>query len=298
MSPSPDQLAADRAAAWEAALAHDALPSFVTERLADAKAGRTPWMSTMTPAELRLARSHGVKPIATVTGTCWYQYGRSWTEGHAAGWRSALERITEEARACGANAVTDVRLRTVHSGMPSSMDYTLIGTAVRVEGLPPSPDPVVATVPALEFVRLLEMDIVPCGLAVGARYQWLTNYTNANIAGGYSWTNQVLPELSSFWETVRRWAHRELREDAARQGSGVLAHTHFGQLIRQEGGDKQPPRYLGRHIVIGTVVDTRKGAPVPHGIRTVVDMRDDLSPLKGGKRDAFGHRFNEQEGPI
>lgn len=294
---SPDQLAAARAAEWEQALAKDRLPSFVTERLADAGAGRTPWMSTMTPAELQLARTHGVKPIATVSGTCWYQYGRSWTEGHAAGWRAALRRIAEEACACGANAVTDVRMRTVHSGLQASMDYTLIGTAVRIEGLPPSPDPIIATVPAMEFVRLLEMDIVPCGLAVGARYEWLTDMYNGNFSGAYSWTNRVLPELSGFWEMVRRKAHQELRQDAARQGTGVLAHTHFGQLFKQDV-DKQPTRYLGRHIVIGTVVDTRRGSAVPHGIRTVVDMRDDLSPLLAEAGKPFGHRFNEKEGPI
>ena len=32
-------------------------------------------------------------------------------------------------------------------------------------GLPPSHDPIVATVPALEFVKLLEADVVPTGIA-------------------------------------------------------------------------------------------------------------------------------------
>ena len=48
------------------------------------------------------------------------------------------------------------------------MDFTLIGTAVYVEGLPPSVEPIVATVPALEFVKLLEADVVPTGIAIGA----------------------------------------------------------------------------------------------------------------------------------
>jgi uncharacterized protein YbjQ (UPF0145 family) len=296
-SVSAERNAAERASAWGAALPHDRLPAFVMERLQDAGAGRTPWLSTMTPAELRLARTHGLKPIAAVSGTCWYQYGRSWTEGHAAGWRAALARLRNEALACGANAVVDVRLRTVHSDLQASMDFTLIGTAVRVEGLAPSPDPVIATVPALEFVRLLEMDIVPCGLAIGAKFEWMTSYSNANIAGAYSWTNQILPELSSFWERVRRAAHSELRADAMRQGNGVLANTHFGQLIRQEV-DKQPPRYLGRHIVMGTVVQTRPGAAVPHHIQMVVDMRDDLSPLLRGKDRSSIYNLNETEGGI
>jgi uncharacterized protein YbjQ (UPF0145 family) len=252
----------------------------------------------MTPAELLMARTHGMRPIAAVSGTCWYQYGRSWTEGHAQGWASALQRIQAEAHACGANAVVDVKMRTSHSGLSDSMDFTLLGTAIRVDGMPPSPQPVIATVPALEFVRLLEMGIVPVGLAVGAQYDWLTDQTKS-MAGSFTWSNGVLGSLSSFWEYTRRAAHKQLREDTARQGTGVLAHTQFSQLIKREGGENQPDQYLGRHIVIGTVVQTQRGDPVPHGIRTVVDMRDELSPLLAGSsanNNIYG--MNEREGPI
>ena len=297
-SPLPTEAqAAARGAAWESALAHNQLPSFVVERLHAAAQGRLPWMSTMTPAELRLARSHGIRPIATVSGTCWYQYGRSWTEGHASGWRAALQRLRAEAISCGANAVVDVKMRTVHTYLGASMDYTLLGTAVRMEGLPASRDPVVATVPALEFVRLLEMGIVPVGLAVGAYYQWLTD-SYKTYGGQGSWVNRPLSSLGSFWETIRRDAHAELRADAARQGTGVLAHTQFSQLLKQEGGDKSPDRYLGRHIVIGTVVDTRRGDGVPHDIRTVVDMRDDLSPLLNETRGPAANDLHDREGGI
>jgi len=289
--------AAARMMAWEEALTRGGLPDFVKARLGDAGAGRTPWISTMSPAELLLAQSHGLKPIATVTGTCWYQYGRSWTEGHAAGWGSALARIRAEAVACGANAVVDVKMRTAGGGMSASMDFSLVGTAVRMLGLPPSPEPVIATVSALEFVRLLEMGIVPVGLAVGARYEWISDYQKT-MGGSWTMNNQALNSLSRFWESVRREAHADLRADAGRQGNGVLAHTQFGQIIKQEV-DNQPDRYLGRHIVIGTVVDTRSGAGVPHHITTVVDMRDELSPLNGGGTASHNaYDSNEEEGAI
>ncbi len=289
--------AAARSAAWERALSGNRLPDFVVERLHAAAQGRLPWLSTMTATELRLARSHGIKPVATVSGTCWFQYERSWTEGHASGWRAALQRLKAEAVSCGANAVVDVKMRTVHTDLGASMDYTLIGTAVKMDGLPASPDPAVATVPALEFVRLLEMGIVPVGLAVGAKYEWLTNYSSYGVDAAGSWVNQELRDLGAFWQKVRRHAHQELRRDVARQGDGVLAHTQFGQLFRQER-DKQPPAYLGRHIVIGTVVETPRGAGVPHHIRTVVDMRDDLSPLLNETRGPAANDLHDQEGGI
>ena len=277
-------------------------------RLSQRRAGRTPWVATMTPAELLTIRSHGCRPIAMVSGTCWYNFGWSWTEGHAEGWTYALNRIRQEAADAGANAVVDVQMRTIRHRIGTSMDFTLLGTAIYMKELPPSSDPVIATVPALEFVQLLEMGIVPTGIAIGARYDWL----GGNAWGGNRWGgrvtqmqssvfagNQPLTELGTFWEGIRREAHADLRRYAGHLGNGVLAHTHFGQIIRQER-DKQPPAYLGRHIVLGTVVDTPFGADVPHGIEPVIDMRDDntLSAARAHRHNVYSNDLGEGEGPI
>jgi len=289
--------AADRMAKWDAALKRHDLPDFVHKRLGAAAAGRSPWLSTMTPAELLIARSHGARPIATVCGTCWFQFGRSWTEGHEEGWRTALTRLVAEARACEANAVVDVKLKTSASE-GSSMDYTLVGTAIRFDKLPPAKDPVVATTSALEFVRLLDAGIVTTGIAVGAHYEWIVDQSFGGLAGNIFSGNQALEVMSRFWENVRRQAHRELRQDAARQGNGVLAHTHFGQLIKREV-EKQPDEYLGRHIVIGTVVEARKGDRITFGIETVVDMQGDRSPLtRDAAEPPLPYLNDEQEGAI
>ena len=308
-APDPDEAARRaaaeaRAADWRVALDGRRLPAFVRDRLSDAGTGRSPWMSTMTPAELLLARSHGLRPIATVSGTCWYHYGWSWTEGHAEGWHLALDRLRQEAAAAGANAVVDVKLRTVTlPGTGDSMDYTVVGTAVKLDGLPPSPDPVIATVPAIAFVRLLEAGIVPTGVAIGARYDWLTvsmgNGFGASALGTWG-QNGELGQVSRFWEGIRRQAVDDLRRDTARLGDGVLAHTHFAQLLKREAGENRPVELLGRHIVLGTAVQCGGRDPVPHEIVPVVDMRDALSPLHG--EVPHGHTVygaqKDQEGAI
>jgi hypothetical protein len=51
--------------------------------------------------------------------------------------------------------------------------------------------------------------------------------------------------------------------------------------------------------VVGTVVETKPGDGVPHGIVTVVDMRDELSPLDGGQTHGHtAYSTNEHEGEI
>ncbi len=315
----PSAASLERCRAWEIALDRNGLPDFVTERLAGAAAGKGAWVATMTPAELLLSRTHGIRPVATVSGTCWFSYGWSWTEGHAQGWHDALDRIRREAVAAGANAVVDVKMRTLRHSIASSMDFTLIGTAVKIDRLKPSPSPVISTVSALEFVRLLEADIVPTGIAVGARYDWLGAWVGGGYSGSYGggwgdsqalWNTQQarslfagnvpLRDLMHFWEMIRRDAHADLRDKVREMGNGVLAHTHFGQLIERER-DKQPPAFLGRHIVIGTVVDAKYGAPVPHDIEMVVDMRDDLSPLRtpdAPRHSSYESDVQDQEGDI
>lgn len=290
---------AQRMQEWESALAHHRLPAFVKHRLADSGSGKLPWIATMTPVELAQTHRHRVRPIAMVSGTCWYHFGFSWTNGHTAGWHTALRRMQEEAVAAGANAIVDVRMRKIDLDVDASMDFTVIGTAIRIEGLPPSPEPVVATVTALEFMRLLEAGIVPTGIAIGAHYEWLTGYQSnyTPLDGNGSWFNQPLTQLGGFWERVRQKALKQLRQDVLQYGNGALAHTHFGQLLKGEGNDN--PGYLGRHIVIATVIDSERYRSVPHDIRHVVDMCDGTSPLLDTRPSGHNaYDTNQEEGSI
>jgi uncharacterized protein YbjQ (UPF0145 family) len=278
------------------ALRSGSVPMATRERLEDARAGRLPWTATLTPAELMIVASHGLRPIASVSGTCWMNYAWSWTEGHAQGWGIALDRLREEAKAAGANAVLDVKMRTVPLAAENSMDFTLIGTAVRVEGLRESPAPIVATVPALEFVKLLESDMVPTGIAVGAKYDWLTDWRRQT---NQAWMGNVESTvLGQFWESVRRQAHSELRRNARDQGDGVLAHVNFSQMFEFEGGENKPKRFLGRHIVIATTIDGRRGTKFAHDVTMAVDMRAGDTPLAGTRPHHQSYASNEQEGGI
>jgi uncharacterized protein YbjQ (UPF0145 family) len=212
-----------------------------------------------------------------VMGNCWYHFGYSWTRGHYQGWHTAIDRLRLEAALLGANAVVDVTMQTKRvpgTGNEDHMDYSVYGTAVRIDGLPESANPALATVSALEFARLLESGIVPVGIAIGAHFEW---FIASNYGGAFASTywNQELTPLSQFLTGVRRMALQELRNDGVRIGSGVLAHTQHSELYRIEPDENNPyPRFLARHIAIGTAVihDSRTRRPL--GIRPVLNVRD------------------------
>ena len=120
-SPSPEAQAQQAASAQRQAdilesLRSGSVPASTRIRLEAARSGSSPWIATLTPAELFITRSHGIRPIASVSATCWLHYGWSWTLGHSQGWETALRRLREEAKAAGANAVLDVKMRTIPLG--------------------------------------------------------------------------------------------------------------------------------------------------------------------------------------
>jgi hypothetical protein len=294
-----DELNARRQADILTSLRVGRIPRDTLARLTESADGRKPWMATLTPAELSIARSHGLKPIAAVSATCWLHHGWSWTLGHAEGWETALRRLASEASACGANAVLDVKMRTIPLAVEDSMDFSLVGTAVRVEGLPASAAPVIATVPALEFVKLLEADVVPTGIAIGAHYEWLRDWSGY-AANPSLWFNAESTQLSGLWEIVRHKAHANLRQSAQTRGNGVLAHLNFSQMfeVEREYGNQKVKEYLGRHIVVATTVDARRSTPLPHDFSMMVDMCDGGTPLQGRKPHHQSYATNQKSGAI
>jgi hypothetical protein len=186
-------------------------------------------------------------------------------------------------------------MRTIPLHVEESMDFTLTGTAVYVEGLPSGNEPIIATVPALEFVKLLESDVVPTGIAVGAHFEWMNDW-RGTADPRWSYVNTEAVRLSQLWEWVRRKAHENLRINVRGQGNGVLAHVNFSQMFEGEEGEQK--RYLARHIVIATTVDARRGAQFPHDVAIVVDMHAGKTPLTGTTRHHQSYEMNEEEGGI
>ncbi|MDA8361692.1 MAG: heavy metal-binding domain-containing protein [Gammaproteobacteria bacterium] len=298
---SANAQATARAAEWETALGRNDLPGFVKERLRETAEKRRPWVSTSAPGSLLAQRLRGVRPVGMVSGNCWFHYGYSWTEGHYQGWKTAIERLWQEAVLMGANAVVDVTMRIRRMPGPENiehMDYGVVGTAVRLDGLPESINPAVATVSALEFLRLLEAGIVPVGVAIGAQYDWLTLGTglNMNMApfgmnapgmgmgnmgangpmGVGSWWNQEWVALSKLAERVRRQAIGQMRDDGLRIGSGVLGQTQHSELLNFPADQENPyPRFLMRHIAIGTAILHDGRAVKPLGVVPVINAGND-----------------------
>jgi hypothetical protein len=142
---------------------------------------------------------------------------------------------------------------------------------------------------------LLEADVVPTGIAIGAHYEWLNDWQRST---NLTWMGNIESQtLSQLWELVRQRAHQDLRAHARTQGNGVLAHLNFSQMFEREG-QGSAKQYLARHIVVATTVDARGGTGLPHEIRMVVDMHAGATPLTGTAQHHQSYQSNESEGAI
>ena len=55
---------------------------------------------------------------------------------------------------------------------------------------------------------------------------------------------------------------------------------------------------MARHIVVATTVDARRGVPLPHDLRIVVDLHAGKTPLVGTRPHHVAYASNESEGAI
>jgi hypothetical protein len=63
-------------------------------------------------------------------------------------------------------------------------------------------------------------------------------------------------------------------------------------------GQNDLKRYLARHIVIATTVDSQRGVPIPHDIKMVVDVHAGKTPLTGTTRHHQSYTSKDREGAI
>jgi hypothetical protein len=71
-------------------------------------------------------------------------------------------------------------------------------------------------------------------------------------------------------------------------------------MFEVEQGERQPKKYLARHIVVATTVDAKPGSgkALPMEFRMVVDMHAGETPLTGSKPHHQSYGSNDEEGAI
>lgn len=261
--------------------------------------GELPWTSTLSVGEWLSLRKLTLQPLGQAMGSSVYRMGWIRSPVGVYGWgrssaeireptqalydarQLALGRMREEAVRLGANAVVDAKL--IHKGFESlddCVEFVCIGTAVRVEGISPAASPIICSTTGEDLLRLLAAGSFPVGLAIGASYYYLAT-SNSDRWQQTSFFNQEMKHFTNGVYSVRHFAERRLREDAARLGADGVVGVDFTFRVEEveanvsQGSDQEVEDHILEYVLFGTAISREKRDQNPLGAGIVAfDLRD------------------------
>ena len=203
-----------------------------------------------------------------------HRYGYNWEHsfyeaGVMACRDAALSRILQEAADLGAHGVVGVRIVRRHlEGVGSSMEMTMIGTAVRRSGAPPLATPFMSHLDGVAFGKLLHGGYVPVALVVGI------GVTEIDPGCGTewqmrSWSNARIDQISDGLEAARMLGINRLEGEVARVDAdgavGVEVDFDMHELMREA--------MLVELYLVGTAVRRYAKAPLDEPPLPIMRLR-------------------------
>jgi uncharacterized protein YbjQ (UPF0145 family) len=167
--------------------------------------------------------------------------------------RAAVDRMTAECAALGGHGVVGVRLSRGGFFL-GGLEFTAIGTAVRVAGAVGLGAPFTSALSGQDFARLITAGWVPAGLvlgiAIGARHDDRPTVRQARPWAG----NAEMPGWTALVNQTRQDAGRQLAQDVRRLGAEGVVTADMGMRVRE----RDCPATVGRrdHVVEVTLVGT------------------------------------------
>lgn len=284
------------------------LPSQAKRRLAEEQtAGHPLFSSDLSVNEFALARDQGYVALSQVMGSSIYQVGwqyarnYSWntqafeltvlTNAHQHATILALRRLEEEAALLKAHGVIGVRFsRREYEWGQNLLEYTAIGTAIKLPNTPLPSQPFLSDLSGQEFWTLLQAGYKPAGIAVGFCSYYIA--LGSNYAGqlrsywyGAAAYNQEIQPFTQGFYTARHLAISRM-ESMARSfnASGIVGmHIDTNREVydyERERGELQPKLYYMDlkvdFSVVGTAITSISKdhvIPKPQPTLTITDLR-------------------------
>jgi uncharacterized protein YbjQ (UPF0145 family) len=304
--PSPeDKQRQQEAEASRRSLESGGLPLKATQRLSEEMASGHPlFTSDLSVNELLLTRQRGYQPLSQVMGSSIYHVGWQYTRQYGWGTSSqelttlsqahqhaamlALGRLEQEAALLRAHGVVGVRFtRRSYEWGSDLLEYTAIGTAIRLPNIPLGQRPFLSDLSGQEFWTLLQAGYYPAGVVTGycSYYVALGSQMTRQLQGwwGMGGNNQEIVPFAQAIYTARHLAMTRAEEMARSMKSlGVVGmHIENDRRIIEYETDNPQAKYLDlstHFAVIGTAIvaaekDHVTAAVVPRPALTFIDLR-------------------------
>lgn len=270
------------------------------------------WDSALPVGDFAAIRSVGFEPVGQVFGAAGYYLstvlgagcpGASAdsllrdgpTEGPAAkvarglyeGRQTAIDRMTGQCADLGGHGIVGAALRigeTPHEGLTAgTIEFTVIGTAVRASGCPPLPRPFASDLSGPDFAKLIMAGWAPVGIALGVSVTGLHDELVTTSSGPWGSGNAEVPGYTALVAKARQDARRHLEQAVRSVGAdGVVVSAMtlrvWGDACRAHPGGSD---YFAEAVTTGTSVARfapRAAAPSGRGLETRLIRRASPRP--------------------
>jgi uncharacterized protein YbjQ (UPF0145 family) len=272
------------------------LPLTSERRLRELSDGRTAFTSDLSVGGFALCDQLQLRPVGQVMGSSIYQVGYQSTPWPALGglfmleldalsasWNEARElalgRLAQEAELLRADAVVGVQLRTgAHDWAENSIEYMVLGTAVRRGEGPGDARPVLTELSVADYSQLARAGIEPLGIVAWSSVFFVAASYATQTAiglGGLGFTaNQELPEFTQGVYNARETVvQRMTRQAQSLNADGVIGVriAHAARRVTIGGGRYERGGLEITFHAIGTAIRQAEDA-VFYPPETTVDL--------------------------
>ncbi len=288
------------------------IPLAAERRLRELGEGTGAFTSDLEVSDFAICHQLGLRPLAQVMGSSIYQVGYQGSEW-ATLWNTsarygmggsyvigggyvfelqvlsdawnevrsrALNRLAEEARHVGAEAVVGVDLRTgAHDWAENSIEYIVLGTAVRrSHERERHGEPVLTELSLADYANLDRAGIEPLGVVAWSTVFFVSASYNTQMMSGIGrlgpagMANQELPEFTQGIYTARETVLAQMSAQAQQlDASGVIGTRIDHGIERIEGDSTRPGGLIVTFHAIGTAIREREAVPL-RAPETTVDL--------------------------
>jgi len=230
------------------------IPRAAEQRLSQLRGSKGSFTSDLSVAGFALCHKLGLKPLSQVMGSSIYQVGyqgatwpmmmggsvltelnvlsEAWNEVR----RRALNRLEQEARHAGADAVVGVQLRTsAHDWAEGAIEYAVLGTAVQRRGAKPDAPPVLTELSVSDYAKLLDAGVEPLGIVAWTSVFFAafeTNWLEPNRMNPMY--NFELPEFTQGVYAAREQVMERLGYQAQQHGASGIVGMRIGHTVRRQ----------------------------------------------------------------
>jgi uncharacterized protein YbjQ (UPF0145 family) len=284
----PQAAEADQAASL-AALERGGLPLRAEQRLAGLGSGGTFFTSDLSVNEFALARAIGLTPLGQVMGSSIYHVGWQQSPGVWAGWqaagvsqelttlseawndarRRAFDRLAQEARLLGADAVVGVQLTSGrHDWATGAIEYVVVGTAVRVDGAGSAAEPVLTDLSGQDYFMLREAGYRPVAVVGATSVLYIVSgwqQRRAQQGMFSSWANQELGDFTQGVYDARELALGRVSAEAHRQGAAGMVGVSLAHSVEEReassGGSSRTDLVVTVHVLGTSIARETENVP-------------------------------------